>query len=169
MPACGYDNPHRARNMKALKMEESDLKTGECRCGRVQFAVTSKPLITMACHCTGCQRMTGSAFSLSTLYSSAGFKVTSGVPVIGGLHGATRHFFCAYCMSWLFTRPEGPDDFVNVRATMMADAPNFTPFMETCTDEKLSWVTLPAAHSFSQFPKREQFPALVSDFAQRSI
>ena len=150
-------------------MQNNDLNTGECRCGRVRFEVSSKPLITMACHCTGCQRMSGSAFSLSSLYSNAGFKVTSGEPVIGGLHSTTRHFFCAYCMSWLFTRPEGVEDFVNVRATMMADASKFTPFIETCTDEKLKWVTLPAVHRFSQFPKREQFPALVADFAQQSI
>jgi hypothetical protein len=94
---------------------------GKCRCGKVQFKVSAEPLITMACHCTGCQRMTASAFSLSTLYSSHGFKVTLGEPIIGGLHGATRHYFCAHCMSWLFTRPEGMDEFVNVRATMMED------------------------------------------------
>jgi hypothetical protein len=149
-------------------MENKDRNTGECRCGRLQLEVTSKPLITMACHCTGCQRMTASAFSLSTLYSMAGFKVTSGEAVIGGLHGATRHYFCAHCMSWLFTRPEGLDEFVNVRATMMSDAHNYTPFIESCTDEKLPWVTLPVAHSFTQFPRMEQFPALLSEFAKRS-
>jgi hypothetical protein len=45
-------------------------KSGRCRCGQVQFEVESAPLITMACHCTGCQRMTGSAFALSALYMS---------------------------------------------------------------------------------------------------
>jgi hypothetical protein len=148
-------------------MQDSHRKTGKCRCGRLQFEVTSKPLMTMACHCTGCQRMTASAFSISTLYSAAGFKVTAGEPVIGGLHGATRHFFCPHCMSWLFTRPEGLDDFVNVRATMMEDAHEFTPFIECCTNEKLPWVSLPATHSFTQFPQREQFPVLLSEFAQR--
>ncbi|MBD3886293.1 GFA family protein [Phormidium tenue FACHB-886] len=143
-------------------------KTGTCRCGQVQFEVSSEPLITMVCHCTGCQRMTASAFSLSTLHLSSGFKVTSGEPVIGGLHGATRHYFCANCMSWLFTRPEGMDELVNVRATMMDDAQSFSPFMETYTDEKLPWVTTPAIHSFNKFPSPEDFPALLSEFANRS-
>jgi hypothetical protein len=141
--------------------------TGQCRCGQVQFEVNSEPLITMVCHCTGCQRMTASAFSLSTLHSSNGFKVTSGEPVIGGLRGATRHYFCAHCMSWLFTRPEGMDEFVNVRATMMDDAQSFSPFIETYTDEKLPWVTTPAVHSFKKFPLPEHFPALLSEFAER--
>jgi hypothetical protein len=102
-------------------------QTGKCRCGQVQFEVESLPLITMVCHCAGCQRMTGSAFALSALYMSDAFKVTSGEPVIGGLHGATRHYFCPHCMSWLFTRPEGMNQLVNVRATLMDDARNFTP------------------------------------------
>ena len=143
-------------------------KAGKCRCGQVQFEVSAEPLITMACHCTGCQRMTASAFSLSALYPSNGFKVTLGEPVVGGLHGTTRHNFCAHCMSWLFTRPEGMEDFVNVRATMMDDAQSHSPFIETYTDEKLPWATTPAAHSFNKSPSSDDFPALLTEFANRS-
>ncbi|MBD2233887.1 GFA family protein [Phormidium tenue FACHB-1052] len=139
---------------------------GRCRCGQVQFEVDSEPLITMACHCTGCQQMTSSAFSLSALYPSESFNITSGSPVIGGLHGATRHYFCGHCMSWLFTRPEGLDDFVNIRASLMEDAQSFSPFIETYTDEKLPWATTPATYSFSKFPPPEQFPALLAEFAK---
>lgn len=112
--------------------------------------------------------MTASAFSLSALHPSSEFKVTSGEPAIGGLHGATRHYFCAHCMSWLFTRPAGMDEFVNIRATMMDNAQSYSPFIETYTDEKLPWATTPAVHSFSKFPAPEQFPALLSEFANRS-
>src|SRR5690606_29720472 len=92
---------------------------GSCRCSRVQFEVSKPPLLTMACHCTGCQKMTGSAFSLSAAIPSDGFRVTAGEPIIGGLHGASQHYFCAYCMSWLFTRPQGVDFFVNIRPTLL--------------------------------------------------
>ncbi|MEP6886245.1 MAG: GFA family protein [Gammaproteobacteria bacterium] len=141
---------------------------GQCRCGQVHFKVRSKPLVTMACHCTGCQRMTASAFSLSALYASNQFEVTRGEAVIGGLHGATRHFFCAHCMSWLFTRPEGMDQFVNVRATMMDEARSFRPFLETYTEEMLPWAATPAVHSFERFPPRERFPELIAEFAKQS-
>ncbi len=143
-------------------------EVGKCRCGQVRFEVSAEPLITMACHCTGCQRMTASAFSLSSLYPSSGFKVTLGETVIGGLHGATRHHFCAHCMSWLFTRPDGMDEFVNVRATMMEDVQSHSPFIETYTDEKLPWATTPATHSFNKSPSPDDFPALLSEFANRS-
>ena len=44
--------------------------------------LSARPLITMACHCTGCQRMTASAFSLSALYPSGGFEVTEGERIV---------------------------------------------------------------------------------------
>jgi hypothetical protein len=142
-------------------------KIGKCRCGQVLFEVSSEPLMTMACHCTGCQRMTASAFSLSTLHPSSGFTVTRGEPVIGGLHGATRHYFCPHCMSWLFTRPEGMDEFVNLRASMMDDVQSYIPFIETCTDEKIPWAMTPAVHSFNKFPLPKDFPALLAEFAKQ--
>ena len=140
-------------------------RQGGCRCGRVQFRVSGEPLITMACHCTGCQRMTASAFSLSSLYPSEAFEVTAGEPVIGGLRGATRHYFCPDCMSWLFTRPEAMDAFVNVRSTMLDDIRGYRPFDETYTSEKLTWATTGAVRSFATFPSEELFPELLAEFA----
>jgi hypothetical protein len=75
----------------------------------------------MACHCRGCQKLTASAFSLSAAIPVDAFRVTGGDPVIGGLHGPNQHYFCSYCMSWLFTRPAGLDVLVNVRTTMLDD------------------------------------------------
>ena len=91
---------------------------GGCRCGQTRIRVTAAPLLASACHCTGCQRMTASAFSLTLTLPAAGFEVVVGEPVIGGLHGATRHHFCPYCMSWMFTRPAGMDEFVNLRPSV---------------------------------------------------
>ncbi|HUD52311.1 GFA family protein, partial [Parvibaculum sp.] len=55
---------------------------GGCRCGQVRVKISAPPVITMACHCTGCQRMTSSAFSLSILLPKDGFAITKGEPVI---------------------------------------------------------------------------------------
>jgi hypothetical protein len=138
---------------------------GGCRCGQVRIKMTVPPFLTMACHCTGCQRMTGSAFSLSAAFPSNGFSITKGEPVVGGLHGTTRHFFCPHCMSWMFTRPDG-FDFVNVRATMLDDPSSFSPFIETYTSEKLSWTTTPAPHKFAKFPALEEYKGLMEKYAK---
>ncbi len=86
--------------------------------------------------------------------------------MIGGLHGAHRHYFCPYCMSWMFTRPDGIDTFVNLRATMLDDPSWFTPFIETWTSEKLPWATTPAVHSFEKLPAFDDYKGLTEAYAQ---
>ena len=68
-------------------------------------------------------------------------------------------------MSWLFTRPEGMDDFVNVRATMMEGADSYSPFIETYTSEKLSRAVTPAVHSYNKVPSPDDFAALFAEFS----
>ena len=138
---------------------------GGCRCGQVRLRISAPPLLTMACHCTGCQRMTASAFSLSAAIPAEGFSVTAGEPVIGGLHGASRHYFCPYCMSWMFTRPKGMEWFVNLRPTMLDDPRGLPPFIETWTREKLPWATTPAIHSFETVPAFDDYEGLTKEYA----
>lgn len=138
---------------------------GGCRCGRVRFRVMAAPMITSVCHCTGCQRMTGSAYSLSAMFAADAFEVTQGETVIGGLREPPAHNFCAFCMSWMFTRPPMAMQFVNVRATMFDDTTWFTPFMETYTCEKLAWVEVPAEKSFEKFPDFSEYQGLMAAYA----
>lgn len=140
--------------------------SGGCRCGHTRIRVSAPPLLAAACHCTGCQRMAASAFSLSLAIPSEGFAVTAGEPVIGGLHGATRHHFCPHCLSWMFTRPEGMDQIVNVRPSMLDDHGWFVPFVEFWTREGLPWATTPAVHSFDTQPGFEAVGKLIEEFAQ---
>jgi hypothetical protein len=127
-----------------------------------------RPLVTMACHCRGCQRMSASAFSLSSLYDWGRFEITRGEPVLGGLKAATRHYFCPSCMSWLFTRPEGLDAYVNVRSTMFEEAAQHRPYMDTHRREALPGIETGAAARFETVPDEDQFGPLLAAYAQWS-
>jgi hypothetical protein len=145
--------------------EASDCKEGGCRCGAVRFRVKGRPMITMACHCTGCQKMTASAFSLSSFYPEDNFEILQGETVLGGLRKELKHHFCPDCMSWMFTRAGAIGPYVNVRSTLIDDSGDYKPFIETCVSEKLAWAQTGAAHSFEKFPPMERFPELIADFA----
>lgn len=41
---------------------------GGCLCGQVRFKTSQAPLRTMACHCTFCQRVTGSSFYAESMF-----------------------------------------------------------------------------------------------------
>ena len=143
--------------------EQEFFEEGACLCGQVRFKVRGQPLLTLACHCAGCKRLTASAFGLAALYPVESLEITDGQPVIGALHGADRHFFCPYCMSWLYNFPHGME-FIAVRATMLDSARSFRPFMEVHTSEKLPWATTPAVHSFEKLPLPEELSRLVAEF-----
>ena len=140
--------------------------TGHCRCGETQVRITEAPLLAMACHCTGCQTMSASAYSLSLAIPESGFVVTAGEPVIGGLHGPVRHYFCPRCMSWMFTRPQ-EGGYVNLRPTMLDDHRWFEPYVEFWTEEKLGGAATAAVHSYPRTPAVEDIPRLVAEYAQR--
>lgn len=141
---------------------------GACRCGQVKIRISAVPMITMACHCTGCQRMSGSAYSLSAAIPTEGFAVTAGEPVVGGASPDAGHHFCPDCMTWMFTRPSGVDFFVNVRPTMLDETNWYSPFIETYTSEKLAFATTPAVHSYEKYPPMEDYESLIAAYAARS-
>lgn len=41
---------------------------GGCLCGAVRFQTTQAPLRTLACHCTFCQKVTGSSFFAESMF-----------------------------------------------------------------------------------------------------
>jgi len=137
---------------------------GGCRCNKVRLRIDAAPLLSLACHCTGCQRMSASAFSLSLAVPAEGFQVTAGEPVLGGLK-RDQHYFCPHCLSWMFTRPIGFDWFVNVRAPVLDDHGWYAPFVETWTSEKLPWARTGAQHSYERLPEMSDFEMLMRAFA----
>ncbi|MGH6956735.1 MAG: GFA family protein [Caulobacteraceae bacterium] len=142
---------------------------GGCRCGAVRFRVTAPPLLTGACHCAGCQRMTAGAYSLSVGLDTSAFEVTKGAPVLGGLRAEPKHHHCPDCKSWLFTRPSDAPTFVNLRATMLDDHAWFRPFVEFHRREGFPWAATGARHSFETVPEAGAFGALIREFAAEGV
>jgi hypothetical protein len=56
----------------------AEIHEGGCLCGAVRYRVVGDPIIAGVCHCTRCQRMTGSAFSVPAYFEEAAIEITSG-------------------------------------------------------------------------------------------
>ena len=56
--------------------------TGGCQCGAVRYAIAAAPLTVYACHCTDCQRQSGSAFALSLIAPRDAVRITEGTPAV---------------------------------------------------------------------------------------
>lgn len=141
---------------------------GGCRCGALRVRVSKPPLLTGACHCSGCRKMSGSAYSLTVTVPADGFEVIAGEPVLGGLKGpVSHHHHCPSCLAWVFTRAEGMDWFVNLRAPALDDHGWFEPWIELWTAEGLPWARTGARHSYATTPAMAEFERLIQAYAQK--
>ena len=141
---------------------------GGCRCGGVRFRVTAPPLIAIACHCAGCQRMTASAYALTLTLQTEGFEVTQGEPVLGGMRAEPKHYHCPDCKSWMFTKPSSLPWMVNLRPTMLDDHSWYRPFVDLFRGEGYAWAVTGAEHSYETGPTTDaEFGPLTAAYAER--
>ena len=62
---------------------------GGCSCGYIRYTIAEAPIIVHCCHCTACQRETGSAFALNAVVESSLVTLEpSSDPIIPGGPGA---------------------------------------------------------------------------------
>src|SRR4051812_503923 len=52
--------------------------SGGCLCGAVRYVARGRPVQTSACHCTACQRRTGSAFGLGAYFKAEDVEIVKG-------------------------------------------------------------------------------------------
>ena len=52
------------------------LRTGGCICGNVRYSVTGEPKRITICHCTWCQRRTGSAFGVEVVFDESQINIS---------------------------------------------------------------------------------------------
>jgi hypothetical protein len=57
----------------------AEIHEGGCLCGAARYRVVGNPIEVMICHCTLCQRRTGSAFGMSTYFEENNVEFTRGV------------------------------------------------------------------------------------------
>jgi hypothetical protein len=60
-------------------IEIVEIYEGGCLCGAVRYRVVGTPIEALICHCTFCQRRTGSAFGISTYCNEKDVEITRGV------------------------------------------------------------------------------------------
>ncbi len=51
---------------------------GGCLCGAVRFHATQAPMRTLACHCTFCQKVTGSSYFAESMFPMEAVKFNDG-------------------------------------------------------------------------------------------
>src|SRR5918911_4953209 len=92
--------------------------TGHCLCGGVRYEI-SEPLENAGyCHCTRCQRRTGTAASAQARIPRGALTITKGDELIAAYDpgdGGFEKLFCSRCGSALFSRSSEDPGLMSVR------------------------------------------------------
>lgn len=129
-------------------MTGETVSTGGCACGTVRYEVAGEPMIVHCCHCTDCQRETGSAFVINAVFEGDRLRVTNGAPEIMMTPSASGKgqevVRCPECRVALWSHygtAGRKAAFIRVGAL---DAPGaWPPDVHIYTRSRLSWVRLP--------------------------
>ena len=120
---------------------------GHCACKGVSYEMRAEPLIVHCCHCTWCQRETGSAFVLNAVIEARHVAAVEGAPDIietpseSGM--GQRISRCPTCKVALWSVYSGMGEkFRFVRVGTLENAARFPPDVHIFTSTKLSWVQL---------------------------
>ena len=131
-------------------------QSGGCQCGALRYEITQAPYMVYTCHCTDCQRISGSAFSMGTVLPADAFRFIAGEPrVIERTADSGRvsiRRVCSECGLWISSGPR-TGSIRNVRAGTLDDTSWLRPTAHFWTRSKQLWVALPeGAQSFETQP-----------------
>ncbi len=128
--------------------EQDVVLGGGCACGGVRFEIRADPIFVNNCHCTLCQKQTGSTSVVNIFLESENLIQLTGETtrhlVKTGSGGEQTIVRCAQCGTalWSFYPRLGALG-VGVRAGALDDPGAVTPDAVIFTDDKMPWVTLP--------------------------
>lgn len=124
-------------------------------CGGVRFAV-SQPLVSAGyCHCTRCQRRTGTAASVSGRIAPGSLQVTSGEELLRSFDppDGFSKIYCSACGSALWSRSPQDPDVISVRLGSFDGDPGIRPSYRQYVAYAAAWEPIPD-DGLPRFPER---------------
>lgn len=142
------------------------MSEGGCTCGRVRYRLTAKPIVVHCCHCTWCQRETGTAFALNALIDTARVELTGEAPeriVTPSASGKGQIICrCPECRIAVWSHYPGAGEKVSfIRVGTLDNPAACPPDVHIFTSSKQPWVVIPpSAERFDDYYKPGDVPRL---------
>ena len=129
-------------------MTSNDTFEGGCTCRHVRYRIKSKPMFVHCCHCSWCQRETGSAFALNAMIEADRVELTAGEVELVDTPSASgkgqKIWRCPHCRVALWSNYAGSGDKVRFMRVGTLDTPAaMPPDIHIFTSTKQPWVVLP--------------------------
>jgi len=134
----------------------TDIHTGSCLCGAVTYSFEGAPKTTAICHCTDCQKSTGSPFATLMLVSKKkiqqdGEVITYAMTAESG--GTNTRACCSTCGSLISEESSGMPGSKLISVGTLDDYSWVQPQFHCWVSSKQDWLTLS-----DELPKFEKGP-----------
>jgi hypothetical protein len=129
--------------------------TGGCLCGGVRYEVTAPPLSAGYCHCTRCQRRTGSAAAVSAMLAPDSLRITRGEELLASYDpdDGWKKVFCSACGGALWAQNPADPDVVVVRMGTFDGDPGVRPSYRQFVAYAAPWEPIPD-DGLPRYPER---------------
>jgi hypothetical protein len=115
-------------------------------CGAVRFELDRPPVSAGYCHCTRCQRRTGTAASCSARIEPGSLHLIRGEDLLAAYEPGGEGYakiFCAACGSALWSRHPHDHDVISIRLGAFDDDPGIRPSHRQFVDFAAPWEPIP--------------------------
>ena len=128
-------------------MTEHFNEQGQCACGEIEYQLTARPMFVHCCHCSWCQRETGSAFAVNALIESEQVKLTNGtaetVYTPSNSGQGQKIVRCPVCKTAIWSYYAAANESVCfVRVGTLNNPDSCRPDIHIFTSSKQAWVKL---------------------------
>ncbi len=117
--------------------------SGGCLCGAVRYSTAAEPAMIAVCHCTDCQKQSGSAFSVNVVVPNDQItmdgETLTRFDVTGASGQTVSRYFCNRCGSPLTTVPEAFGGLAVIKAGTLDDSSWVKPGIQIWCDSAQDW------------------------------
>ena len=120
--------------------------SGSCLCGAIRFTLSEAPAHAGYCHCTRCQKRTGTAASAQARIDGRSFRMISGEEHLSAWRhpdGGFEKCFCSRCGSHLFSRNPSDHTQMSIRMGAFDGDPGVRPSWRSYVSYAAPWETMP--------------------------
>lgn len=113
---------------------------GSCLCGKVAYAIRGRIIGINYCHCSQCQKASGTAFGTSAAVARESFVMLKGHAQLGAFESSPgkNRYFCINCGSPIYSERQGATTLY-VRLGTLDDDPVARPDVHIHVASKASW------------------------------
>jgi len=130
--------------------------TASCLCGGIQISVSGKVGPLVYCHCSRCQKASGTAFSANVNVRRVYWQYTSGEHLIREFESSPGVYraFCSHCGSPIYSRWDSQPDMLRLRLGLVNEDPGRRALAHFWVESRAQWFT-----STDSLPQFERGPA----------